>query len=80
MMVNGIISGAIMSWVTLITELSSSIILYSSKTITLNLGVYIMVSRGTDGKACAMSTILTIMTIISLLLVTKLSKGKEITL
>lgn len=80
MMVNGIISGAIMSWVTLITELSSSIILYSSKTITLNLGVYIMVSRGTDGKACAMSTILTLMTIISLLLVTKLSKGKEITL
>lgn len=62
MMVNGIMSGAILSWVTLITELSSSIILYSSKTITLNLGVYIMVSRGTDGKACAISTILTVMT------------------
>ncbi|WP_320956899.1 iron ABC transporter permease [Enterocloster asparagiformis] len=80
MMVNGIMSGAILSWVTLITELSSSIILYSSKTITLNLGVYIMVSRGTDGKACAISTILTVMTIISLVLVTKLSKGREITL
>jgi iron(III) transport system permease protein len=80
MMVNGIISGAILSWVTLITELSASIILYSSKTITLNLGVYIMVSRGTDGKACAVSTILTVVTILSLLVVTKLSKGREITL
>lgn len=80
MMVNGIMSGAILSWVTLITELSSSIILYSSKTITLNLGIYIMVSRGTDGKACAVSTILTLMTIISLVIVVKLSKGRDISL
>ncbi len=80
MMFSGIISGAIMSWVTLITELSSSIILYSSKTITLNLGVYIMVSRGTDGKACAMSTILMIFTILSLLLFNKFSKDGEISL
>lgn len=80
MMFNGVISGAIMSWVTLITELSSSIILYSSKTITLNLGVYIMVSRGTDGKACAVSTILTLFTVLSLLLFTKVSKNKEIAL
>jgi len=80
MMMNGIISGAIMSWITLITELSSSIILYSSRTITLNLGVYIMVSRGCDGKACAISTILTVITIISLIIVNKVSNGKEITL
>lgn len=80
MMFNGVISGAIMSWVTLITELSSSIILYSSKTITLNLGVYIMVSRGTDGKACAVSTILTLFTVLSLVLFMKVSKNKEIAL
>jgi len=53
MMFSGIVSGAIMSWVTLITELSSSIILYSSKTITLNLGVDVMGSRGKGGKALA---------------------------
>lgn len=80
MMFSGILSGAIMSWVTLITELSSSIILYSSKTITLNLGVYIMVSRGTDGKACAVSTILMVFTIISLLLFNRFSKDGEISL
>lgn len=80
MMFNGVISGAIMSWVTLITELSSSIILYSSKTITLNLGVYIMVQRGTDGKACAISTILTLFTVLSLVLFMRVSKDKEIAL
>lgn len=80
MMFNGILSGAIMSWVTLITELSSSIILYSSKTITLNLGVYVMVSRGCDGKACAMSTILTLFTVISLLIFTKVSKNGDISM
>ena len=80
MMFNGVIAGAIMSWVTLITELSSSIILYSSQTITLNLGVYIMVQRGTDGKACAVSTILTLFTVLSLLLFMRVSKDKEIAL
>lgn len=80
MMFSGILSGAIMSWVTLITELSSSIILYSSKTITLNLGVYVMVSRGCDGKACAISTILTVFTVISLILFTKFSKSGDISI
>ena len=32
MMMNGIISGALLSWITIITELSSSIILYNYKT------------------------------------------------
>ncbi len=80
MMFSGILSGAIMSWVTLITELSSSIILYSSKTITLNLGVYVMVQRGTDGKACAISTILTLFTVLSLIIFNKVSKNGEISL
>ena len=78
MMLNGIFAGAIMSWVTLITELSSSIILYSYKTMTLNIAVYIMVARGSDGRACAMSTILTLFTVISLLIFNRFSKDGEI--
>ena len=46
MMSNGIISGAIISWVTIITELSTAIILYNSKTITLTLAVYTFVDPG----------------------------------
>ncbi|MBR3251712.1 MAG: iron ABC transporter permease, partial [Erysipelotrichaceae bacterium] len=46
MMANGILSGAIMSWVTIITELSTAIILHNLKTITLTLAPYTYVSRG----------------------------------
>ena len=80
MMANGIISGGLLSWVTIITELSSSIILYTSHTVTLTLSIYIFVSRGTDGPAAAMATILTVFTVISLLLFMRISKNKDITL
>jgi iron(III) transport system permease protein len=79
MMSNGIISGAILSWVTIITELSSAIILYSSKTVTLTLAIYTFVTRGNYGYAAALATILTILTTISLLIFMKISKSKEIT-
>lgn len=78
MMGNGILSGAILSWVTIITELSTAIILYNLKTITLTLEVYINVTRGSYGVAAAYATILTATTIISLLLFMKFSKNKEI--
>lgn len=79
MMANGILSGAILSWITIITELSTAIILYNLKTITLTLAIYINVSRGSYGIAAALATILTATTIISLLLFMKFSKSKEIT-
>ena len=78
MMINGIISGALLSWITIITELSSAIILYNYKTITLTLQIYVYVSRGSYGIAAAMSTILSAMTIISLLVFMKVSKNKNI--
>lgn len=78
MMLNGIFSGAIMSWVTLITELSSSLLLYTYRTMTLNLAVYVMVAKGSDGRACAMATILTAFTVLSLLIFNRFSKDGEI--
>ncbi|HWR12764.1 MAG TPA: iron ABC transporter permease [Rectinemataceae bacterium] len=79
MMSNGIISGAIISWVTIITELSTAIILYNSKTVTLTLAVYTFVTRGNYGYAAALATVLTAFTVISLLIFMKFSKSKEIT-
>ena len=79
MMANGILSGAILSWITIITELSTAIILYNLKTITLTLAIYVNVSRGEYGIAAALATILNATTIISLLLFMKVSKSKEIT-
>ena len=79
MMANGILSGAILSWITIITELSTAIILYNLKTITLTLAIYVNVSRGNYGVAAALATILTVTTIISLVIFMKVSKSKEIT-
>lgn len=79
MMANGIISGALLSWITIITELSTGIVLYNYKTTTLTIQIYTYVSRGSYGVAAAMSAILTCMTTISLLIFMKISKGKDIT-
>jgi len=80
MMRNGIISGAILSWITILTELSSSIILYSSRTTTLTLATYNFVVRGNYGAATASASILTLFTTISLLLFFKITKSKDLSL
>ena len=79
MMRNGILSGAILSWVTIITELSTGVILYNRKTITLTLAIYAQVTRGSDGPAAALATILNVLTISSMLVFMKVSKNKDIT-
>lgn len=80
MMAGGIISGAIMSWVSIITELSSSIMLYSAKNTTLTVMIYSLVNRGTYGQAAAVATILTVFTVISLVLFNAFSKDENISL
>ena len=80
MMGNGIMSGAILSWVTIITELSTAVVLYNINTITLTLAVYTYVSRGSYGIAAAYATILTVTTIISLLIYMKATGNKEVAL
>lgn len=80
MMSAGIISGAILSWVTMISELSTAIILYSVKTQTLTVSIYTSVIRGQYGVAAALSTVLTLLTVLSLLVFNKISGGKDIQL
>jgi iron(III) transport system permease protein len=80
MMFSGVAAGAVMTWVTLITELSSSVMLYSYKTITLNLLVYVLVVGGTDARACAASTILTLFTVVTLVIYMRVSKNKSLSL
>lgn len=78
MMMPGVIAGAIMSWITVISELSASIILYTSKTQTLTVSVYTEVIRGNYGNASAYSTLLTLTSILSLFLFFKLTGKKDI--
>ena len=76
MMLPGIMSGAVLSWITCINELSSSIMLYSGKTSTIAVAIYQEVTRMSDGTAAALATILTVTTILSLLIVFRLTRGK----
>lgn len=78
MMLPGVLSGAIMSWVTVISELSSSIMLYRAKTQTLTVSIYTEVIRDCFGNAAAYSTVLTVTSILSLLLFFKLTGRKDI--
>lgn len=78
MMMSGVISGAIMSWVTVISELSSSIMLYRASTQTLTVAVYTEVIRDCFGNAAAYSTVLTVTSVLSLLLFFKLTGRRDI--
>ena len=78
MMMPGVLSGAIMSWVTIISELSSSIILYTNSTQTLTVSIYTEVIRGNYGNASAYATILTVTSILSLLLFYKVTGRRDV--
>ena len=79
MMRSGVLSGAILSWVTIITELATGVILFNRNTVTLTLAIYTQVTRGSDGPAAALATVLNLLTITSLLIFMKVSKNTEIT-
>lgn len=68
----GILAGAVLSWVTIITELSTTLFLYNTSTQTLSLGIYAEVIRGQLGTAAALSTLLLILTMVSLFLLMRM--------
>lgn len=80
MMASGIVSGAILTWITMNSELSTSILLYNVKTRTMTVAIYTEVIRGNYGIAAALSTILMVFTVVSLLLFMKVSHSKDITM
>lgn len=80
MMMSGIISGAILSWITMLSELSTSILLYNIRTRTMTVAIYTEVIRGNYGIAAALSTILTLFTVISLLIFMKVTKSDDISM
>ena len=80
MMRSGVISGAILSWIYILSELSTSILLYSPKTKTITVSIYTEVLRGNYGTAAALSTLLIFLTVLSLGIFFKVSGKKEISL
>ncbi|GHU22494.1 iron ABC transporter permease [Spirochaetia bacterium] len=79
-MLPGIISGAILSWVSILTELSTSVLLYTTRTRTMTIAIYSEVLRGNYGVAAALSSILSCLTVISLLIFFKLTGKRELSM
>ena len=80
MMLPGVMAGAILSWITVINELSASVILYTGGTRTMSVSIYTEVIRASYGTAAALSSVLTLTTVVSLLIFFKLTGGKELAL
>jgi len=76
LMAPGILSGAILSWIACINELSSSIMLYGGRTSTVAVAIYTEVVRNSLGTAAALASILTVTTVTSLLIFLRITKGK----
>jgi len=76
LMLPGVLSGAIISWVSTINELSSSLILYSGRTGTISVAIYTEIMKDGYGTAAALASILTLATIVSLIIFDKLTEGK----
>lgn len=80
MMLPGVMSGAILSWITAINELSSSVILFTGSTKTMSVAIYTEVIRASYGTAAALSTILTLTTVVAMLIFFKVSGSKNVSL
>lgn len=78
MILPGVLSGAILSWITVINELSASVILYTGGTRAMSVAIYSEVIRASYGTAAALSTILTVTTVISLLIFYRFSGSREV--
>jgi iron(III) transport system permease protein len=74
LMAPGVLSGAILSWVTTINELSSTIVLYYGATATITVTIYSEVFTANYGTGAALASILSLTTLISLIIANKLSK------
>jgi ABC-type Fe3+ transport system, permease component len=73
----GILAGGLMSFVTAMNELSSSLVLYVGRTITMPVRIYLSVMDGEYGTASALSTILLTMTVVAVYAAFHLSGRKE---
>ncbi|MBQ6428219.1 MAG: ABC transporter permease subunit, partial [Oscillospiraceae bacterium] len=76
LMLPGVFSGAILSWVTCINELSCSIMLSSGKNNTLTIEAYTNIVRNSVGSGAALSAILTITSAVILIIALRITKGK----
>lgn len=75
MLFSGLLPGALLSFISSITELSSTLMVYNFKTATMSILIYTEICKGNFGVASAMSTILLVSAVMVLGVLFKVSKG-----
>lgn len=75
MLFSGLLPGALLSFISSITELSSTLMIYNFKTATMSILIYTEICKGNFGVASAMSTILLVSAVAVLGILFKVSKG-----
>ena len=78
LMIPGVMSGAVLSFVSTINELSSSLMLYSGRTATISVAIFSEIARDGYGTGAALASMLTLSTVVVLLIFNKVSGGKSI--
>ena len=73
----GIIVGSLMSFITAINELSSTLIVYDSGTLTMPVKIYLAVLDGEFGLAAALSTVLLLCTGLSVYAVFRFAENRD---
>ncbi len=75
----GIVSGAILTWVNIASELSSTVILYSGPWATMTVGMFQAMESRNLGVASAFASILVVSVAVPLFFVTRLFGRREVT-
>lgn len=78
LMIPGLISGGILSWVSTINELSSTLILYAGNTGTISVAIFTEIFKDSFGTAAALASILSLATVVSLIVFNKVSGGRSV--
>ena len=77
-MLPGVLSGSVLSFVSSINELSASLMLYSGKTATISVAIFTEIMHDSYGTGAALATILTISTIAAILIFDRFSGSENI--
>ncbi len=80
MLLAGIVSGAILTWVNIASELSSTVILYSGPWATMTVGMFQAMESRNLGVASAFASILVVSVAVPLLFATRRFGRREVTL
>ena len=74
LMVPGIAAATVLTWTTMIAELSASLVVYSAGKETITIKVFQLMNTGLNGRAAAYGLILTLLAIVPIVIATKVFK------